>query len=101
MAQGTIAPREQRMGGKPSRAGKGIGIWYGVYDGASGCNAWHGLPAGDAKAGLRSIGGATIVTIDRGRYHRRSSNALSVERDTPQYAPRSGRADLSHVLSCA
>jgi len=59
------------------------------------------LPAGDAKAGLRSIGGATIVTIDRERYHRRSYNALSVERASSPVPASFWRADLSHVLFCA
>src|SRR5258708_32149018 len=72
-AQDAIAPLEQRMGGKQSGGGKGTGSWSAVYDGWSRCNDWHGLPAGDAKPGLRSIGAATDVPLDHGRYHRRSS----------------------------
>src|SRR5258708_20557450 len=86
------------MGGKQAGGGKGTGSWSAVPDGRSRCDDCHGWPAGDAKAGLRSIGGATIVTIDRGRYHRRSSNALSVERDTPQYPPRSG--ERIYLMCC-
>src|SRR5258708_23683994 len=86
------------MGGKQSGGGKGTGSWSAVHDGRSRCDDCHGLPAGDAKAGLRSIGGATMFIIGRGRYNRRSPNALSVKRDTPQYPPRSG--ERIYLMCC-